>query len=109
MVSAFRSFCLLAATSLLVSPLAADEPAGSDNWWWDDDWWEDGVLYSDLENHEVEIERFEYERDGVGIPALVARPADGEAYPAILWAHGRRGLDDLAILHVKRLARAASW
>ncbi|WP_019023538.1 MULTISPECIES: dienelactone hydrolase family protein [unclassified Thioalkalivibrio] len=104
MFSALRSFCLLVTASLLVAPLAADEPTGSDNWWWDDDWWEDGVLYSDLENHEVEIERFEYERDGVDIPALVARPADGEAYPAILWAHGRRGLDDLAILHVKRLA-----
>lgn len=108
MFPVLRSFCLLAATALISAPLAADEPTGSDNWWWDDDWWEDGVMYADLENHKVAIERIEYERDGIGIPAMVARPADGEDYPAILWTHGRRGLDDLAELHVKRLARAAS-
>ncbi|WP_018948203.1 dienelactone hydrolase family protein [Thioalkalivibrio sp. ALMg11] len=104
MFPVLRSFCLLAATALISAALTADEPTGSDNWWWDDDWWEDGVMYADLENHDVAIERIEYERDGIGIPAMVARPTDGEDYPAILWTHGRRGLDDLAELHVKRLA-----
>ncbi|WP_018142322.1 dienelactone hydrolase family protein [Thioalkalivibrio sp. ALJ7] len=104
MFSVLRSFCLIAATTLIAAPLPADEPTGSDNWWWDDDWWEDGQMYSDLENHDVAVDELEYERDGIGIPAMVARPADGESYPAILWVHGRRGLDDLARLHVKRLA-----
>lgn len=77
---------------------------GNDTWWWDEGWWEEGELYQDVPHHEVEIEEVEYEHDDVLVPGIVARPADGEAYPAILWSHGRRGLDDLAQKHVKRLA-----
>ncbi len=90
---------------MMAGPLAANEAqTGDGQWWWDDGWWQEGQLNPDIENHEVEVERLEYERDGVIVPAMVARPADGEDYPAILWSHGRRGLDHLAELHVKRLA-----
>ncbi len=90
---------------MMAGPLAADEAqTGDGQWWWDDGWWQEGQLNPDIENHEVEVERLEYERDDVIVPAMVARPADGEDYPAILWSHGRRGLDHLAELHVKRLA-----
>jgi len=104
MVSVMRLVFFLSAAALVAPPLAADPPTGSDTWWWDDDWWDDGVMYPELENHPVVTEEIEYERDDIQIPAMVARPADGDAYPAILWSHGRRGLDHLAELHVKRLA-----
>lgn len=77
---------------------------GNDAEWWDEDWWEEGELYQDVPHHEVEVEEIEYEHEDVVVPAKVFRPADDEDYPAILWSHGRRGLDDLAEKHVKRLA-----
>lgn len=99
-----RSLVLLAVTASLAAPAMSDNAHDDAKWWWDDGWWEDGVLYADVENHEVVIERLEYASDEISVPAMVARPADGERYPAILWSHGRRGLDHLAELHVKRLA-----
>jgi len=40
----------------------------------------------------------------VEVPTLVVRPATGEKYPAVLFVHGRRGLDDLIQRHARRLA-----
>lgn len=82
------------------SPVVADELP----WWWDEAWWEEGKLYHDVPNHEVTVEWIEYDHEDVTIPAMVARPQGEDAYPAVIWAHGRRGLDRLNELNVKRLA-----
>lgn len=71
--------------------------------WHDEAWWTEGTL-DEPANHAVEVNWTEYEHDGYSFPVMVARPADGERYPAVLFGHGRRGLDDLIQLHVKRLA-----
>jgi carboxymethylenebutenolidase len=71
--------------------------------WSDDGWWSEGIL-ADPVNHPVEVTWSEYEHDDLVFPVMVARPADGQRYPAVLFGHGRRGLDEFIQLHVKRLA-----
>jgi carboxymethylenebutenolidase len=78
-------------------------PVGLDAWWWDADWWEDGQLPVPA-NHAVTTRWIEYDSGDATVPALVARPADGERYPAVLYQHGRRGLDDLVQAQVRRIA-----
>ena len=87
---------------LALSPAVAE--TGSDAWWWDNAWWSEGILHADVSNHRVAVERIHYEHDGIEIPAVVMRPEGAGNYPAILWVHGRRGLDALAEGHVRRLA-----
>lgn len=71
--------------------------------WWDAAWWERGEL-AVPENHKVVVTRDSYDSGDVNVPVMIARPDDGKKYPAVLFVHGRRGLDDLIELHVKRLA-----
>lgn len=78
-------------------------PVGAGNWWWDGGWWDEGRIPVPA-NHRVATEWVEYPADDATVPALVARPAEPGAYPAVLFVHGRRGLDDLLQLQVKRLA-----
>jgi carboxymethylenebutenolidase len=90
----------------LVSASALAEPAAvgdDDGWWWDDAWWSEGRLPAP-QTHPVTTEWIEVRHGELETPALVARPADDRNYPAVLFVHGRRGLDDLVQLHVKRLA-----
>jgi len=101
---------LLAALFPLAPALAAptgyqpmENPVGPKSWWWDDAWWEQGQIPVPT-NHKVETRWIEYRNGDVTVPALVARPADGRQYPAVLYQHGRRGLDDLIQAQVKRLA-----
>jgi len=86
---------------LLVPAIAAahDEP-GDNSWWWDDAWW-DGSQIEVPVNHRVETAWTSYQSGDVEVPALVARPERAGKYPAVLFQHGRRGLDEL----VQRLAR----
>ena len=89
---------------VLALGVQAHETEAKDNsWWWDNDWWFEGRLPTPA-NHPVETRRIEYRNGDIDIPALIARPADDGHYPAVLFQHGRRGLDDLVQLHVKRLA-----
>lgn len=96
---------LLAICLYLVSfMVSAHETQREDNsWWWRDAWWNEGQI-AEPENHAVQVEWIEYDSDGVSVPAMVARPADKRKYPAVLFQHGRRGLDDLVQRHAKRLA-----
>lgn len=71
--------------------------------WWDEDWWERGQLPVP-ENHQVRLQWTAYTSGDIEVPALVARPDDEARYPAVLFVHGRRGLDDLVQRHVTRLA-----
>ena len=82
----------------------AAQSAGEDNsWWWDDDWWNDGLIETP-ENYAIEASWSSYMSGDVEVPSLVLRPANGEKYPAVLFVHGRRGLDDLVQRHARRVA-----
>ena len=70
-----------------------DNPAGPDSWWWDSEWWDQGHLPA-RETHRVDVRWIEYPNDDVMVPAMIARPAGNGRYPAVLYQHGRRGLDD---------------
>jgi len=101
---------LFLITALYFTPaLAADDktkaaPAPSGvAWWWDDAWWEHGLIPTPT-NYPVETRRVSYMSGDTEIPALVARPRGKGKFPAVLYMHGRRGLDDLIQMQVKRLA-----
>ena len=80
-----------------------ENPVGPESWWWDDAWWEKGHI-PEPTNHEVETRWIEYPNGDVSVPAMIAYPADGKKYPAVLYQHGRRGLDELIQAQVRRLA-----
>lgn len=98
--------CLLLAL-FMGAASAQDEiktaPASGLPWWWSDSWWEQGQLPTPV-NHPVETRWITYKNGDTEIPALVARPRTKGKFPAVLYMHGRRGLDDLIQLQVKRLA-----
>jgi carboxymethylenebutenolidase len=102
-----RQFIPPAITWLLVSATAFAQgyqrPEQDNSWWWDPQWWNHGELTVPT-NHKVRIEWASYQNGGFEIPAMIARPNDDERYPAVLFQHGRRGLDDLLQRHVVRLA-----
>lgn len=83
---------------------AGAHPDKADNsWWWDKAWWETGQIRPPI-NHKLSLERLSYDSNGVDVPTVVIRPADKKKYPAVLFQHGRRGLDELVLRHAKRLA-----
>ncbi len=99
---------LLPALAWAVPPMpmgypALQNPVGPDAWWWDDRWWEEGYIEPPV-NHEVRVRWTEYRNGDVTVPAMIARPDDDRRYPAVLYQHGRRGLDELIQLQVRRLA-----
>ncbi len=79
------------------------EERGEDAWWWDERWWREGYI-EPPENHSIEVEWVTVRNNDVEIPVMVARPATEGKFPGVLFLHGRRGLDDLFQLHVRRLA-----
>jgi len=97
------SFFLLFAGSVMA--FAADPVASTSGrpWWWDDAFWEQGRIPV-ATNHPVETRWIHYKSGETEVPALLARPRDGKKYPGVLFMHGRRGVDDLVQLHIKRLA-----
>ena len=89
-------------SSYAVNALAKD--AKQDNsWWWSDDWWNDGKIEMPT-NYEVKTTWIEYQSDDIDVPAMVVRPSKDGKFPAVLFQHGRRGLDDLVQRHARRLA-----
>ncbi len=94
---------LLALLLLLPLNLQAEDSLNPNQQWWDNDWWQQGRLEAP-QTHPVNIRSTSYMNGDVEVPALIARPDDDKRYPAVLFQHGRRGLDDLVTLHVKRLA-----
>ncbi len=71
-------------------------------WWWDSSWYLDGKLEVPT-NYDVIERQVSYvnSEDETDVPAIIYRPKKAGKYPAILFQHGRRGLDEL----VKRLAK----
>jgi carboxymethylenebutenolidase len=78
-------------------------PQDEDKTWWDDNWWNEGKLRIP-QNHDVVMEKIEYQNGDVDVPAYVFRPKGNGKYLPVLFQHGRRGLDDLTLLMPRRLA-----
>jgi len=99
-----KNYCVAVMFMLLACGHASADTVPADNsWWWDDDWWDDGQLEVPA-NYPVESEWSSYQSGEVEVPVLIARPADENKYPAVLFVHGRRGLDELLQRHVRRVA-----
>jgi carboxymethylenebutenolidase len=89
-----------AAQALQPTPQAAPS---ADKWWWDEAWWREGRIEVP-QNHAVTVHQIAYRSGDIEVPAYVFRPKDDKRYPAVLFQHGRRGLDELVRLHARRLA-----
>jgi len=96
-------FIVFIVISIAANQVTA-QSAGQDNsWWWEDDWWDDGLIGTP-ENYAIESSWTSYMSGDVEVQSLVLRPANDEEYPAVLFVHGRRGLDDLVQRHARRVA-----
>ncbi len=94
---------LLMAVLLPCSSARADLAPGDNGGWWDAAWWNDGLLEVP-DNYPVTSEWISYQSGDVEVPALLVRPAGEGKYPAVLFVHGRRGLDELIQGHARRVA-----
>jgi carboxymethylenebutenolidase len=81
-----------------------EPPPAQDQWWWDEAWWAEGNLPT-VDNHPLKIQWVHYKNGDIEVPAMLIRPDDNKTYPAILFQHGRRGLDEWVQAHAKRLAK----
>ncbi len=109
MLHRLTAFLFLLSALSPTPALAAEDEARTASaptasaWWWNDAWWEQGQIPAPT-NHPVETRWVSYMSGDTEIPALVARPRGKGKFPAVLYMHGRRGLDDLIQMQVKRLA-----
>lgn len=88
---------------LFTSCVMAHNEKPDNSWWWSDSWWNEGKIPVP-NNYDVESEWISYESGDVDVPAMVVRPKQKGKFPAVLFQHGRRGLDELVQRHAKRLA-----
>ena len=102
MFAKFRLIVFI-SISIALNPMNARSAGGDDSWWWDEDWWNDGLIEAP-QNHAIESSWTGYTSGDVEVPALLIRPSDGASYPAVLFVHGRRGLDELIQRHARRVA-----
>jgi len=99
-----ETLVVLAAGLLLATgSLHAHEEKQDNSWWWSDGWWESGKIEVPR-NYVVETSSISYTSGDVEVPAMVFRPQQAGKFPAVLFQHGRRGLDDLVRRHAKRVA-----
>ncbi len=88
---------------LAAMPARAHEDRPDNSWWWNDAWWNEGKLEVPA-NYEVATQWIGYKGEHADVPAMLARPKARGKFPAVLFVHGRRGLDDLVQRHAKRVA-----
>lgn len=101
-----RLACALTACCLSVAAGAATAQEKKDattEWWWDSAWWQSGQLPAPR-TYPVETRETSYKVGDVEVPVTIMRPKGKEKLPGVLFVHGRRGIDDLVLLHVHRLA-----
>ncbi len=100
----FRRNTVIAALWLVSgSALAHDSATEIDQWWWSDAWWDKGRI-ANVKNYAVRTEWVTYKSGEYVIRAFVARPKKRGKFPGVMFAHGRRGMDELIQKKVKRLA-----
>ena len=99
-----KQSCIIFMANLLACGIASADAAPVDNtWWWDDAWWDEGQLEVP-DNYATETSWARYQSGDVEVPALVVRPEGEGKFPAVLFQHGRRGLDDGIQRHARRVA-----
>ena len=98
-----QSFIIFIANLLACGIASADAAPVDNTWWWDDAWWDEGQLEVP-DNYAIEISWTRYQSGDVEVPALVVRPEGEDKFPAVLFQHGRRGLDDRIQRHARRVA-----
>ncbi len=96
---------LLSATSFAVHKpwVKTTYPQDVDKKWWNSAWWDEGRLATP-DNYQVEQIATTYQNGDTEVLAMVLRPKKLGKYPAVLFQHGRRGLDELVLPMAKRLA-----
>lgn len=95
---------LVVLSALLVAgAVLAGENRADGKWWWDEAWWNDGKLPVPA-NYDLQSEWITYQSGDTEVPALVVRPKQKGRFPAVLFQHGRRGLDELVQRHARRIA-----
>jgi len=94
---------VLSGIFAVFSAVNAHEEKQDNSWWWSDGWWNQGQL-TPVENFEVDVKWDTFDSNGVDVPFMVARPKKKGNYPAVLFQHGRRGLDELIQKHARRVA-----
>jgi len=100
----YAMLALVMSCSLIGTEISLAQNVIKENaWWWRDAWWNDGKIEVPT-NYDVETTWIEYKSDEVDVPAMVVRPKEKGKFPAVLFQHGRRGLDDLVQRHARRLA-----
>jgi carboxymethylenebutenolidase len=82
---------------------AQDKKDATTEWWWDAKWWQSGQL-PEPRTYPVETRETSYKVGDVEVPVHIVRPKGKDKLPGVLFVHGRRGIDDLVLLHVARLA-----
>jgi len=97
-----RLLIIVLSLCLCGSGAAHDEPQDN-SWWWSNAWWQDGILEVP-DNYAVDASWTSYQSGDVEVPALLVRPQQPGRFPAVLFQHGRRGLDELVQRHARRLA-----
>jgi carboxymethylenebutenolidase len=94
---------VLASLLLCAASVMAHEEKADNSWWWNDAWWNEGKIEVPG-NYDIETTMISYQSGDVEVPAMVARPRQPGKFPAVLFQHGRRGLDELVKRHARRLA-----
>jgi len=94
---------IFTAAMLLLNNAFAHEEKQDNSWWWSEKWWNEGTLEVP-QNYAIQSEWISYQSDDTEVPAMVIRPKQKGKFPAVLFQHGRRGLDELVQRHAKRLA-----
>ena len=104
LIRAFMQSCLLMVPLVgILTAAHAEEQTSEFPWWWDAKWWEQGTLEVPS-NYAVDVRWLSYKNGDTEVSAMLARPKKRGKYPGILFQHGRRGLDQLIQLKVRRLA-----
>lgn len=96
----------IAVLAFVTVAAAHDLSVEDKSWWWDDAWLNEGTLRVPR-NHAAVSETVQYISRDTEIPALLAMPTDvkqGKRYPAVLFQHGRAGLNTDIQRHARRVA-----
>ena len=98
-----KSLLVLTALLFTASVVWAHDEKVDNSWWWDDAWWNEGKIEVPA-NFDIEETWVTYQSGDIDVSAMLVRPQQEGRFPAVLFQHGRRGLDELVKRHARRLA-----
>ena len=88
------SIAILVSSLVGMGTAVAHEEKPDNSWWWSDAWWNEGKIATP-KNYDITSKWISYHSGDTEVPAMVIRPKQKGKFPAVLFQHGRRGLDDL--------------